>query len=439
MGNSFKIKKIQARWILDSRGNPTVETDVILEDNIIGRAAVPSGASTGEHEALELRDKDKTRFMGKGVKKAINNINSIIIPKLIGKSVENQNEIDELMLKLDGTDNKSKLGANAILSVSLASARAAALSKKIPLYQYLYSLSHDKTTNQYLLPVPMSNVINGGKHAGSDLAIQEFMIMPIGAKSFDEAMRTVSEVYHHLKNYIKKTYGKNSINVGDEGGFAPAIETTREALNSLIKSIESAGYNPKTDFVFAMDAAASEFYEKGKYNIDGKSISSGELIEFYKAIINEYPIASLEDPFDEDDFESFTKITKEVGNKSLIVGDDLFVTQVKRLQKGIDLKSANALLLKVNQCGSLTESIEAAQLSYKNDFSVIVSHRSGETEDSFIADLAVGLCCGLIKTGGISRSERICKYNQILRINEELGNNAVYAGKDFKTAFKKFQ
>ena len=438
MGKSFEIKKIQARWILDSRGNPTVETDVILDD-IIGRAAVPSGASTGEHEALELRDNDKTRFMGKGVKKAIDNINSIIIPKLIGKSVENQKEIDKIMLELDGTDNKSKLGANTILSVSMASARAAALCKKIPLYQYLYSLSHDKTTDQYLLPVPMSNVINGGKHAGSDLAIQEFMIMPIGAKSFDEAIRIVSEVYHHLKKYIKKTYGKNSINVGDEGGFAPAIGTTREALNSLIKSIESAGYNPKSDFVFAMDAAASEFYENGKYNIDGKSIGSGELIDFYKAIINEYPIASLEDPFDENDFESFTNLTKEVGNKSLIVGDDLFVTQVKRLQKGIDMKSANSLLLKVNQCGSLSEAIEAAQLSYKNDFSVIVSHRSGETEDSFIADLAVGLCCGLIKTGGISRSERICKYNQILRINEELGNNAIYAGKDFKTAFKKFQ
>ncbi|MHA1299163.1 MAG: phosphopyruvate hydratase [Candidatus Helarchaeota archaeon] len=439
MGNIFEIKKIKARWILDSRGNPTVQCDVILDNNIIGRAAVPSGASTGEHEALELRDKDKSRFLGKGVDKAVNNVNTIIAPKLIGMSVKNQKEIDKIMLELDGTENKSKLGANAILSVSLASARAAALCKKVPLYQHLYSLSHDKTTNQYLLPVPMSNVINGGKHAGSNLAIQEFMIMPIGANEFNDALRRLSEVYHHLKNYIKEKYGKNSINVGDEGGFAPAIDTTREALDSLIHAIESAGYKPKTDFVIAMDAAASEFYKEGKYNIDGKLVEPGDLIDFYKSIINEYPIASLEDPFDENDYETFAKLTEVVGSKCLIVGDDLFVTQVKRLQKGIDMKAANALLLKVNQCGSLTESIDAAHLSYKNDFCVIVSHRSGETEDSFIADLVVGLCTGLIKTGGISRSERICKYNQILRINEELEKNAEYAGVNFKTAFKKFQ
>ncbi|MHA1377243.1 MAG: phosphopyruvate hydratase [Candidatus Helarchaeota archaeon] len=439
MGNSFEIRKIKARWILDSRGNPTIEADVILDNNILGRAAVPSGASTGEHEALELRDKDKTRFLGKGVNKAVYNVNKIITPKLIGKNVENQKEIDEIMIQLDGTENKSKLGANAILSVSLATARAAALCKGIPLYQHIYALSHNKTTNKYLLPVPMSNVINGGKHAGSNLAIQEFMIMPIGAKSFDEAMRYLSEAYHHLKSFIKNKYGKNSINVGDEGGFAPAIDTTREALNALIDAIETAGYSPKTDFVFAMDAAASEFYKDEKYFIDGKSIDAGELIDFYISIIKEFPIASLEDPFDENDYKNFADLTEIVGNKCLIVGDDLFVTQVKRLQKGIDMKAANALLLKVNQCGSLTESIDAAHLSYKNDFCVIVSHRSGETEDSFISDLVVGLCSGLIKTGGISRSERICKYNQILRINEALKDNAEYAGTNFKTAFKKFQ
>lgn len=343
------------------------------------------------------------------------------------------------MIQLDGTDNKSKLGANAILSVSLATARAAALSKEMPLYRYLYTLCHKKSIKQYLLPVPMSNVINGGKHAGSDLAVQEFMIMPVGAKSFDEALRTLSEVYQNLKNIILKEYGKSSINVGDEGGFAPAINDTREALNCLLNAIESAGYAPKKDILIAIDAAASEFYKDGNYKIDGKSISSDELIDYYKAIIEEYPIYSIEDPFEQNDFQTFAKLTKLIGNKSLIVGDDLFVTQVKRLQKGIDLKSANTLLLKVNQCGSLTESINAAILAFKNNFAVIVSHRSGETEDNFISDLAVGLCCGIIKIGGISRSERICKYNQILRINEELKDNAIYAGENFKTAFKKFQ
>ncbi|NHI91600.1 MAG: phosphopyruvate hydratase [Candidatus Lokiarchaeota archaeon] len=438
MVDNLKIKKILARWILDSRGNPTVETKLITQSNIEVRAAVPSGASTGEHEALELRDGGKD-FLGKGVGKAIKNINDLIAPKLVGLDVNEQLKIDKLMLELDGTENKSKLGANAILSVSLACAKAASACLNIPLYKYLYELAFQKISNKFLLPVPMSNVINGGKHAGGDLAIQEFMILPIGAVKFDIALKMLAETYQNLKKIIKKKWGSNSINVGDEGGFAPAINLTSEALDALVEAIEESGYTVGKDFVFAMDAAASEFFENNKYHIDGKKLSAGQMVDFYKDLIDTYSITSIEDPFDENDFESFAMLTKEIGNKILIVGDDLYVTQVNRIKKGIEMGAANALLLKVNQCGSLMESIEACKTTYGNENAVIVSHRSGETEDTFIADLAVGLCTGLIKTGACCRSERVCKYNQILRISDELGNNAVYAGKNFKDKWKDFQ
>ncbi|MHA1798419.1 MAG: phosphopyruvate hydratase [Candidatus Helarchaeota archaeon] len=434
----MEIKKIVSRWILDSRGNPTVESTLITKSNIRVRAAVPSGASTGEHEALELRDGGK-EFLGKGVGKAVKNVNDVIAPKLIGMKVNEQEKIDRLMLELDGTENKSKLGANAILSVSLACAKAAAIGLNVPLYKYLYEVAFKKKNEKFLLPVPMSNVINGGKHAGGNLAIQEFMILPIGPNSFETALRQLSEAYQNLKKIIKKKYGANSINVGDEGGFAPAINLSSEALDCLVEAIEESGYVVGKDFVFAMDPAASEFFDNGKYSIDGKKLTAEEMVDYYKDLINNYPIASIEDPFDENDFETFATLTKEVGDKILVIGDDLYVTQVKRIKKGIEMGSANALLLKVNQCGSLLESIDACKLTYGNDNAVVVSHRSGETEDTFIADLVVGLCTGLIKTGACCRSERVCKYNQILRIEDELGKNAIYAGKDFKTKWKEFQ
>ena len=437
MSNDLKIKKITARWILDSRGNPTVEC-TLRTNSIKVRAAVPSGASTGEHEALELRDGGKD-FLGKGVGKAVKNVNDIIAPKVIGIDVNKQNEIDNLMLELDGTKNKGNLGANAILSVSLACAKAASITLNEPLYKYLHELAFNKKSQKFLLPVPMSNVINGGKHAGGDLAPQEFMILPIGAKTFQNAMQILSETYQNLKKIIKKKYGSNSINVGDEGGFAPAMKKSSEALDCLIEAIEESGYTPGKDFVFAMDPAASEFYENGKYLIDGKKLSAGEMVDYWIDLINNYPIKSLEDPFEENDFDTFAELTKKVGKDILIVGDDLYVTQVKRIKMGIKIGSANALLLKVNQCGSLTESIEACKTTYGNNNAVIVSHRSGETEDAFIADLSVGLCTGLIKTGACCRSERVCKYNQILRISDELGTNGIYAGNNFKKKWKEFQ
>ncbi len=434
---SALIKKVTARWILDSRGYPTVEAEVVAE-NTSARAAVPSGASTGSHEALELRD-GASEFKGKGVSKAVENVNQKIAPKVVGKNVFEQAKLDQLMLALDGTPNKAALGANAILPVSLAVARVAAAIKQVPLFEYLHSLTQSKAADKSLLPVPMANIINGGKHAGNDLAIQEFMVLPVNFKSFQAALQALSEIYHTLKGLLVTKHGKTAINVGDEGGFAPNLKTTREAFEILMAAIESAGYSPKTDVLFAIDAAASEFYEGGQYAIDGKQLSAGELIDYYQDLVKSYPIGSIEDPFEENDFENTAQLTKLLGSSTMIVGDDLFVSQSKRLQRGIDIKAGNCLLLKVNQVGSLTEAIATAELAYSQDYSVIVSHRSGETEDTFIADLAVGLNAGLIKTGASARSERTAKYNQLLRIEDLLKLRAVYAGNNFRTAWKIYQ
>ncbi|MBD3187855.1 phosphopyruvate hydratase [Candidatus Bathyarchaeota archaeon] len=429
-----EITKIKGRWILDSRGNPTVEADLWAGD-VFARAAVPSGASTGDAEALELRDGGKN-FMGKHVLKAVANINDKIAPKLAGMRVANQEALDFAMLDLDGTETKSNLGANAILAVSLAAAKAAAKVEEKPLFQYIYEISHQHDDlGKYLLPVPASNVLNGGKHAGTALAIQEFMILPIGAKTFPEALQMVVETYHNLKGILKDKYGKSSINVGDEGGFAPNLKTTNETLDIIVEAIEKAGYTDK--IILGMDAAASEFFEDGKYHVDGTEKSPDEMVDYYLDIIKSYPLRSLEDPFDEDDFDSFAALTAKIPDGVNIVDDDLTVTNVHRLQKAIDMKAGNALLLKVNQIGSLTEAIAAATLSFQNDFSVMVSHRSGETCDNTIADIAVGLCTGFIKTGAPCRSDRNSKYNQLLRINEILGEKARYP-KNF-TSYKDFQ
>ncbi len=421
----FKIEKIKSRWILDSRGNPTVETDVFV-GKLMARAAVPSGASTGEAEAVELRDGGKD-FLGKGVQKAVANVKDIIAPKIIGMDVTHQGEIDKRMIELDGTNNKSKLGANAILSVSLATLKLASIVQNKPVYQYVYELARKKTRANFLLPIPMSNVLNGGKHAGSQLAVQEFMILPVGAKTFPEAVKMIVEVYHNLKAIIGEKYGKSNVNVGDEGGFAPNIPSTNEALDVIISGIEKANYTPGLDFVLGLDAAASEFYKEEDqiYKIDGRSLESEELVQYWLDLIEEYPIKTLEDPFEEDAFDTFASLTKRVRDVNIIT-DDLTVTNVKRLQKAIDMKAGNALLLKVNQIGSLTEAIDAANLSYKNDFKVVVSHRSGETCDTTIADIATGLCSGFIKTGAPCRSDRNSKYNHLLRIWEELGDKAAY-------------
>ncbi|MFW9989944.1 MAG: phosphopyruvate hydratase [Candidatus Odinarchaeota archaeon] len=420
----YKITKIKARWILDSRGNPTVECDVFA-GNQFSRAAVPSGASTGVLEALELRDGGKA-FMGKHVLKAVSNVNDILGKKLIGFDVREQNKIDEEMIFIDGTENKSNLGANAILSVSLAVAKLASQLSDIPLFEHLYNLAYGKTTDDYLLPIPSCNILNGGEHAGNNLSIQEFMILPVGANSFSKAIQNVSEVYQTLKKLLAKKYGPSSINVGDEGGFAPNLSLTSEAVDIIIEAIETAGFLMDTDFVLGMDAAASEFFDEGYYNIDGKKLSEEELLEFYIDLIREYPFKSIEDPFDEKDFRNFSNLTAKVDESIQIVDDDLTVTNIKILEKAINEKAGNALLLKVNQIGSLTEAIKAAKMSFESGFNVMVSHRSGETEDTFIADLAVGLCTGQMKTGATARSERNCKYNQLLRIEEILGDNAIY-------------
>ncbi|KAJ3342423.1 hypothetical protein HDU83_006096, partial [Entophlyctis luteolus] len=429
--------KIVARQIYDSRGNPTVEVDVTTANGTF-RAAVPSGASTGIHEALELRDGDKTKWLGKGVLTAVANVNNIIAPALIdaGLDVKDQVAIDEFMINLDGTKNKDSLGANAILGVSLAVARAGAAAYGLPLYKHLANLAGN--TGKLVLPVPAFNIINGGSHAGNKLAMQEFMILPTGAKSFAEAMRMGSEVYHALKSVIKKKYGQDATNVGDEGGFAPNIQDNREGLDLVNQAIAQAGYTGKVEI--GMDVAASEFYKDGKYDLDFKNpdsdpstyISGEELASLYKSFIHEYPIVSIEDPFDQDDFESYNSLTCSVSIQ--IVGDDLTVTNPIRIQMAIDQKACNGLLLKVNQIGSVTESIRAAKLSQSDGWGVMVSHRSGETEDTFIADLVVGLRTGQIKTGAPCRSERLAKYNQLLRIEEELGEDAIYAGKDFRHA-----
>lgn len=408
------IKDIKAREILDSRGNPTVEADIILSNGITATASVPSGASTGQREALELRDKDN-RYMGKGVQKAVNNIKNIIKPALIGLDVSNQKLIDQTMLELDGTETKSNLGANAILAVSMAALKAASLSNNQELYEYI--------GNGQTLPKPMMNILNGGMHADNGLDFQEFMIIP-NAGTIKERVRIGSEVFHNLKKVLKEA-GYNT-NVGDEGGFAPNFQTNKEALDSIIKAIKEAGYTPGEDVNIALDVAASEFYEDGLYNLKGenKKLTTDELIEYYENLIQEYPIISIEDPVDENDWEGFTKITEKLGNKIQLVGDDLFVTNKKYLQKGIDLKAGNAILLKVNQIGTITETLETINIAKQNGYKTIISHRSGETEDTTIADLAVGLDLGQIKTGSLSRTDRVAKYNRLIRIEEKINGDA---------------
>ncbi len=432
---NFKITSIKARWILDSRGNPTVETDIYCDNNF-ARAAVPSGASTGELEALELRDGGK-KFNGKHVAKAVSNVNNILANYLKGMDIREQNLIDSKMIEIDGTENKSKLGANAILSVSLAAAKLAAKLREIPLFKYLYELSYGTIRENYLLPIPCCNILNGGEHAGNNLAIQEFMILPARANSFSAAIRYVSEVYHILKEILSKKYGKQAINVGDEGGFAPNLSFTREALDVIIEAIEERGFSLGKEFILAIDAAASEFYNGEKYEIDGKQLDENELLQYYLDLINEYPLKSIEDPFDQKAFMGFTKLTNKIDESVQIVDDDLTVTNMNILRKAINQGAGNALLLKVNQIGSLTEAINSAKLAFENNFNVMLSHRSGETSDTFIADLAVGLCSGQIKSGATCRSDRCSKYNQLLRIEETLGEKAQYPT-NFKS-WKNFQ
>lgn len=429
------IKAVHGREILDSRGNPTVEVDITTDLGLF-RSGVPSGASTGIYEACELRDGDKKRYLGKGVLKAVENVNTIIAPKLIGMDVTKQLEIDNMMRKLDGTDNKTKLGANAILGCSMSVCRAAAAYKKLPLYKYIAEISGNK---HLILPLPCFNVINGGEHAGNKLAMQEFMICPTGATSFKEALRMAAETYHNLKLVIKKKFGLDATNVGDEGGFAPNIQNNKDGLELIREAIAQAGLTGKIEI--AMDVAASSFYDEksGKYDLAKKlpadqkpadSMVSGEgLIAFYEQWVKEYPIWSIEDPFDQDDWATYTKFTAQIGGRIQIVGDDLLVTNPKRIEEGIKRKAMNGLLLKLNQIGTVSEAIEACKLSRAAGHGVMVSHRSGETEDAFIADLVVGLGCGQIKTGAPCRSERLAKYNQLLRIEEELGAEAKYAAK----------
>ena len=423
-----KITNIKARQIIDSRGNPTVECDIEFENSTFGRAAVPSGASTGIHEAVELRDLDKGIYMGKGVLKAVDNVNNVIAQELRGKHVLNQGDIDRLMIQMDGTENKSKLGANAILGVSLACAKAAASETGIPLYSYIGGVKANT------LPVPMMNILNGGSHADNKIDIQEFMVMPFGAESFSEALRMGTEVFHHLKSVLKSK--GMSTNVGDEGGFAPGLGSNDEAIEVVLRAIESAGFRPGEDMWIALDAAASEFYSEKtkKYTFEstGDVMSSDDLVSFWKNWANKYPIISIEDGLAEDDWSGWKSLSEAVGQKCQLVGDDLFVTNTKRLQKGINENIANSILIKVNQIGTLTETIEAVSLASSNGYSSVMSHRSGETEDNTIADLSVALNTGQIKTGSASRSDRMAKYNQLLRIEEQLGDSANFPGKDFK-------
>jgi len=415
------IAEIFARQILDSRGNPTVEVEVITDEEIMGRAAVPSGASTGIHEAVELRDNDKKVYAGKGVLKAVENVNTLISEKLVGWEVADQVGLDQVMIELDGTANKSKLGANAMLAVSLAVAKAAAQEAGLPLFRYIGG------TNARVLPVPMMNILNGGAHADNKIDFQEFMVMPTGASSFSEGLRWGVEIFHALKTVLKKK--GYSTNVGDEGGFAPNIQSNEEAIETVLTAIEAAGYKAGSQVGIAIDAANSELYKNGKYvfhKSDGKSMSSEELVKYWEKWVNQYPIVSLEDGMAEDDWNGWKMLTETVGHKVQLVGDDLFVTNVERLQQGIDKKIANGLLVKVNQIGTLTETINAVSLAQQNGYNTIMSHRSGETEDTTIADLAVALNCGQIKTGSASRTDRIAKYNQLIRIEEMLGTNGVY-------------
>jgi enolase len=430
------IKSINAREVFDSRGNPTVEVDVRTENGLF-RSIVPSGASTGKYEALEIRNGDKNRFYGKGVLKAVENVNNIIAPDIIRMNPENQKDIDNKICKLDTTENKSKLGANALLAVSMAVCKAGAASKGMALYEHIADLAE---VDEFILPVPSFNVINGGRHAGNRLAIQEFMIVPVGAENFREAMRMGVETYHTLKKIIKKEYSQNAINVGDEGGFAPDIQDIKEGFELLKEAVEKAGYTGKMKM--GIDAAASEFYIKDikKYDLDfkdpindkGMCMTGEGMINFYKKLINDYDLISIEDPFDQDEWKTFSKFTEDVGDNIQIVGDDLLVTNPQRIEKAIEKKACNALLLKVNQIGTVTESIKACKMSQNAGWGVMVSHRSGDTEDTFIADLAVGLRVGQIKAGAPCRSERVAKYNQLLRIEEELGDNCRYAGENFR-------
>lgn len=416
------IIKVLAREVLDSRGNPTVEVDAILNAGILGRAIVPSGASTGEHEAIELRDGDKKRFGGKGVLTAVNNVNRIIAKKIKGLDADFR-EIDKLIIALDGTDNKSKLGANAILGVSLAVAKAKALSENLSLYKYLNIKAN-------LLPVPLMNILNGGVHADNNLDIQEFMIMPWGFSTFKRALQAACEVFHTLKGILKSK--KLSVSVGDEGGFAPNLKKNEEAIKLILSAIEKAGYKPLKDIALALDVASSSFFKKGKYIFENRPVDSDYLTDFYTSIVKKYPVVSIEDSHAEDDWAGWKKVTAKLGQKIQLVGDDLFVTNTRRLERGIEEKAANSILIKVNQIGSLSETLETINLAFKNNYSAVVSHRSGETEDTTIAHLTVASGCGQIKTGSLSRTDRVAKYNELLRIEEELGKKAEYAGEIIK-------
>ena len=421
------IKSVKAREILDSRGNPTIEVDVALSDGAFGRAAVLSGASTGAFEAAELRDGGE-RYLGKGVRQAAANIEKLIAPRVVGQNPFEQQVIDKLMIEIDGTQNKSKLGANAILGVSLAVARAAANSKKLPFYTFIGG------SDANLLPVPMMNILNGGAHADTNVDIQEFMIAPIGAQTFGESLQWGAEIYHALKSVLKKRGLATSI--GDEGGFAPNLESNRAALDLIVEAIGKAGYKPKEEIALAMDVAATEFFKDGKYEFEGSQLSSDEMISYYKSLVDSYPLVSIEDPLSEDDWAGWIQITKDLGSQVQLVGDDLFVTNPERLAKGIKNGAANALLVKVNQIGTLTETLDAVKMAHDAGYRSMMSHRSGETEDTTIADLAVAANCGQIKTGAPARSERVAKYNQLLRIEEELGSRARYAG---RAAFPRFK
>lgn len=414
-----KISQIKGRQVLDSRGNPTVEVDVHLESGTMGRATVPSGASTGSHEALELRDGNQRIYQGKSVLKAVSNINEILGPKLVGLDARNQSEIDRLMIEIDGTKNKKRIGANTILGISMAVARSAANEEEKSLYRYLADLT------KYKLPVPMMNVINGGKHAGNELSVQEFLIEPAGAPTFSDSLRIGADVYHSLKEVLVKKYGSSASNVGDEGGYAPAISKTRDALEAILNAVGEAGYG-EHEIKLGIDAAASSFYDgrDDDYRIDGKRLKSSEMHDFYLDLVSSFPIKTIEDPFCEDDFENFAAITRKIGDKVKIIGDDLYVTNPERIKQGIEKKATNAILIKLNQIGTLTETIEAIKMSRAAGFSIIISHRSGETEDNFISHLATAFESEFIKTGAPARGERTAKYNELLRIEEELGRRA---------------
>ncbi|TET16094.1 MAG: phosphopyruvate hydratase [Actinobacteria bacterium] len=424
MSDWTEIIGIFAREILDSRGNPTIEVETVLDCGVTGRAAVPSGASTGAFEAVELRDGDKKRYMGRGVQKAVENVNSFIAPELEGMDAIYQREIDQAMLDVDGTNNKSKLGANAILGVSLSVAKAAALAMDLPLYKYLGGV------NAHILPSPMMNILNGGKHADNSVDLQEFMIMPIGASTFSEALRMGTEVFHNLKTVLKKD-GLNTA-VGDEGGFAPDLKTNEDAIKYIIKAIEKAGFKPGKDIYIALDPAATEFYKGGKYNLkgEGKVLTPTEMVDYYKNLTEKYPIISIEDGMAEEDWDGWKKLTDKIGSKVQLVGDDLFVTNTARLKKGIELEVANSILIKVNQIGTLSETLDAIEMAKTAGYTAVISHRSGETEDTTIADIVVGVNAGQIKTGAPSRTDRVSKYNQLLRIEEDLGSEAKYLGLD---------